>query len=347
LEELLMNKRRVTSEDVARSIGVSRTTVSLVLNNVQGIQISSETRQRVLEAAATLGYVPNAMAQALVSRRAKVIGLVFTHHQHHIATDAFLPQVLDGILEIVRANNLRLLIDIVEPQHQRQAYLQLVRAKHIDGIVLSGPLLDDEALETLDKEGFPTVLMGQLPKTDICSVDIDNRGAACQAVEYLLGQNHRQIACITNAPLSYSAASDRLAGYRDALEHAGIVYEESIVRFGDFDPESGYIQMGSLLSSGKRFTAAFVASDTVLIGAKAAIRERGLHVPDDISLVGFDDIAWSRYADPAITTVHLPAEAIGNQACTMLMQILNGQSISEKNLVLPTELIIRNSCRRL
>jgi len=340
-----MNRRRVTSADVAKFVGVSRTTVSLVLNDVPGIQISRETRQRVIEAAATLGYVPNAMARALVSSRSQAIGLVFTRHQHHIATDAFLPQVLDGILEIVRANNLQLLIDIVEPEHQRQAYLQLVRAKHIDGIVLSGPLLDDVALETLEKEGFPTVLMGQLPATDICSVDVDNRGAACLAVEYLLSLGHRQIACIINAPLSYSAATDRLSGYRDALEHAGIAYDKALVRFGNFQPESGYVQMSSLLSSGARFTAGFIASDTVLIGVKAAIRERGLHVPDDISLVGFDDIAWSRYADPAITTVHLPAEAIGNQACTMLMQILKGQSIPEKNLVLPTELIIRNSCR--
>ena len=342
-----MTRHRVTSEDVAKFVGVSRTTVSLVLNDVPGIQISPETRQRVIEAATTLGYVPNAMAQALVNRRTQVIGLVFTRQPHHIATDAFLPQVLDGILEVVRSNNLRLLIDIVEQEHQQQAYLQLVRAKHIDGIVLSGPLLDDIALETLEKEGFPTVLMGQLPATGFCSVDVDNRFAARQAVEYLISLGHRQIACITNAPLSYSAATDRLQGYRDALENAGILYDDSLVRFGDFEPESGHIQMSSLLSSGARFTAGFIASDTVLIGAKAAIRERGLYVPDDISLVGFDDIAWSRYADPAITTIHLPAEKIGSQACTMLLQILKGHEPPQKKLVLPTDLVIRNSCRKL
>jgi LacI family transcriptional regulator len=338
-------KRQVTSEDVARYAGVSRTTVSLALNGVHSVKISPETRQKVFEAATVLGYVPNAMAQALVSRRTQAIGLVFTRQPHHIATDLFLPRVLDGMLEVVRANNLRLLIDIIEPEHQAQAYHNLVRAKRIDGIVLSGPKLDDLALFNLEKEGFPTVLMGQLPGDSFYSVDVDNRLAARQAVEYLIRLGHRQIACITNAPLSYSASSDRLLGYRDALEQAGIPYYDALVRLGDFEPESGYVQINSLLSSGVSFSAAFIASDAILIGAIAALRQRGYQIPADISLVGFDDIAWSRYADPTITTVHLPAEAIGSQACTMLLQILEGHEPRIRKLVLPTELVIRNSCR--
>lgn len=342
-----MANRQVTSADVAKYVGVSRTTVSLVLNGVQSIKISPETRKRVLEAATTLGYVPNAMAQALVSRRTQAIGLLFTRQPHHIATDSFLPQVLDGMLEAVRANNLRLLIDIIEPEHQEQAYQDLVRAKRIDGVVFSGPRLDDAALLNLQKDGFPTVLMGQLPGSVFYSVDVDNRLAARQAVEYLISLGHRRIACITNASLSYSAASDRLLGYRESLEQAGIPYDEALVRVGDFEPESGYVQMSSLLSAGVPFTAAFVTSDTVLIGAKAALREYGRQIPGQVSLVGFDDIAWSRYADPPLTTVRLPAQSLGYQACTMLMQILEGQTITEKNLVLPTELVIRASCQSL
>ncbi len=342
-----MANRQVTSEDVARHAGVSRTTVSLVLNGVQNIKISPKTRQLVFDSAAELGYVPNSMAQALVSRRTHAIGLVFSRQPHHIATDSFMPQVLDGMLEVVRANNLRLLIDIVEPEHQEQAYHDLVRAKRIDGIVFSGPRVDDVALVNLEKEGFPTVLMGQLPGSSFYTVDVDNRLAARQAVDYLISLGHRQIACLTNAPVSYSAASDRLQGYRDALEQAGIPYNDELVRFGDFEPESGYQQMNSLLTSGAKFTAGFIASDAVLIGANAALREHGLRIPEDISLVGFDDIAWSKYVDPPLTTMRLPAQALGYQACTMLLKLLSGQSIPEKNLVLPTELIIRNSCRSL
>ena len=342
-----MTNRRVTSEDVARHAGVSRTTVSLTLNGVQSVQISSQTRQKVFDSAKALGYVPNAMAQALVNRRTQAVGLVITRQPHHIATDAFLPQVLDGMLEVVRANNLRLMIDIIDPEHQERAYLQLVRARRIDGIVYSGPLFDDVALANLEKEGFPTVLMGQLPVCGFCSVDVDNRLAARQAVEYLISLGHQRIICITNAPSLYTAAVDRLLGYRDALESAGIPYDESLVRFADFDPESGHVQMGSLLASDTKFTAGFIASDTVLIGAKAALREAGLRVPEDISLVGFDDIAWSKYMDPPLTTIRLPAEALGRQACSMLLQILKGTILTQTNLVLPTEMIVRSSCRKL
>lgn len=340
-----MANQRVTSQDVARLAGVSRTTVSLVLNGVQTVQISPETKQKVLDAVKALSYVPNATAQALVSRRTHVIGLVLSRLPHHIASDAFLPQVLDGMLEVVRANKLRLLIDIVEPEHQERAYLQLVRAKHLDGIVFSGPRVDDQALKNLEKEGFPTVLMGDLPGSSFCSVDVDNQEAARQAVEYLVSLGHRQIVCITHAPLSFSAASERLSGYRQALEQAGLPYEQALVRVADFEPESGYVQMRSLLQSGRSFTAAFIASDTVLIGAKGALREAGLHIPEDISLVGFDDIIWAKYSDPPLTTVHLPAFSLGKQACTMLAQILNNQTIAQKNLILPTELMVRNSCR--
>jgi hypothetical protein len=122
-----------------------------------------------------------------------------------------------------------------------------------------------------------------LPGSNFYSVDIDNRLAARQAVEYLIGLGHRQIACITNAPFSYSASADRLLGYREALEQAGIPFDESLVRFGDFEPESGYTQMSSLLASGIPFTAGFIASDAVLIGANAALREHGLCIPADIS----------------------------------------------------------------
>ena len=107
------------------------------------------------------------------------------------------------------------------------------------------------------------------------------------------------------------------------------------------------MQINSLVSSGVSFTAAFIASDAILIGASAALRQRGFQIPADISLVGFDDIAWSKYADPGITTVHLPAEAIGNQACAMLLQILKGNEPEQKKLVLPTELVIRDSCRAI
>ena len=231
-----MSAKRITSQDVADLAGVSRTTVSLVLNDVEGIKISKATRQRVLQAAKKLGYVPDAAAQALVSRRSQIVGLILTRSLHHLASDAFITQIIDGLLEIVHQNDMRLVLDIIEPEHQKEVYLQWVRAKRIDGILLSGPRFDDEGLSVLEDYGFPTVLIGQLPGAGLYSVDVDNRAAAREAVTHLIAQGHQRIACITNASITYTAANDRLIGYQDALQQAGLDYcEESGLfrRFSD------------------------------------------------------------------------------------------------------------------
>ncbi len=338
--------RRVTSEDVARVAGVSRTTVSLVLNDVQGVSISPATRQRVLEAAHALGYVPNATAQALARRRTQAIGLVMTRSPHHIATDSFLPKIIAGLIEVIHAHNLRLLIEWVDEAHQAQTYYELARAKRIDGLILTTPRLNDAALRELEQSGLPTVLMGNVPGSNLCSVDVDNRAAAEKAVRYLIELGHRRIACITNAPLAYTAAPERLQGYLDALRSAAIEVDQDLIRFGDFDPQSGYAQMQSLLALGKRFSAAFIASDNVAIGAKAAIREAGLRVPDDISLMGFDDIPWAQYSDPPLTTVRLPALELAKSAGELLLKIMQGSTQVEKK-ILDVELVVRKSCSKV
>lgn len=341
-----MTKKRATSQDVADLAGVSRTTVSLVLNDVKGFNISPETRQRVHQAAEKLGYIPNVTAQALATRRAKAIGLVMTRSPHHIASDTFLPQIIGGLLDVVRQNKLRLLIESVDVEHQDRAYLELIRAKHIDGMILLTPRLDDAGLRRLEEADVPTVLMGKLENSNLYSVDVDNRLAAKKAVQYLLDLGHTDIACISNAPASYSAAPERVLGYKDALTEAGITPDEALIRYADFDPQSGFECMRSLLNGGKKFTAVFVASDNVAMGAKSALRDANLHIPDDISIVGFDDIPWARYSDPPLTTIHLPAQELARTACVMLMDLMRGAKMDERNLILDTELVVRQSCRK-
>lgn len=342
-----MPKKRVTSQDVARQAGVSRTTVSLVLNEVKGAGISEETRKRVLESADELGYVPNEAARALVSQRSKAIGLVMTRSAHHIATDSFLPIILSGMLDVVKQNNLRFIIESVEEEHQDQAYLQLARARRIDGMILLTPRIDDAGLRKLEQVEIPTVLMGLLLDSNLYSVDIDNRAAARKAVSYLVSLGHRDIACISNAPASYSASPDRVLGYEDVLHAAGIPVNHKLIRYADFDPASGYARMQSLLESGEKFSAAFVASDNVAIGAKAALCDAGMRVPEDVSLVGFDDIAWAQYADPPLTTIHLPAQDLAMYSCLTLVDLMQGVEPAQKNLILETELVVRSSCRSL
>jgi LacI family transcriptional regulator len=341
-----LQRKRVTSKDVAEKVGVSRTTVSLVLNDVRGIQISHETRHKVIDAAKELGYVPDATAQALASRRTKAIGLVLTRTQHHIATDAFLPKIISGLLTIAKKQNIRILIDWVETEHQESAYFELARAKRIDGMILSTPRLNDTALKALESVDIPTVLMGSIAGSNLPFVDVDNTRAAEKATAYLIGLGHRKIACISSAQPEYTAAPERVGGYKNAMTKMDIPVNENLIRYADFDPESGYECMRSLLQNGESFTAAFVASDNVAIGAKSALRESNLRVPDDISLVGFDDIPWAKYSDPPLTTIQLPAESLAQSACTLLLDLIQGiETKGDNHIILETELVIRKSCK--
>jgi DNA-binding LacI/PurR family transcriptional regulator len=235
----------------------------------------------------------------------------------------------------------------VEEDHQDRAYLELARSKHIDGMILLTPRLDDAGLKKLEEMDIPTVLMGALEGSNLYSVDVDNALAAQTAVDYLLGLGHTQIACITNAPSSYTAAPDRVRGYKNALLHANITPDEELIRYADFTPDSGYLQMQALLAAAKPFTAVFVASDNVAMGVKAALREAGLRIPEDISLVGFDDIPWAQYADPPLTTVHLQAQELARRACLVLMELLKGNEPGTKRQVIETHLVVRKSCRGL
>ncbi len=323
---------------------MSRTTVSFVLNNVEGAQISPETRERVFQAAMDLDYFPDAAAQTLASGRSMTIGLVLNRSPNAIVSDTYITQVVDVLVEEVRRKGMRLILEIVEDDRHASTYLDLVRSKRIDGIIFSGPRSADEALNALVADGFPTVLMGDLPNSPVCSVDVDNVTAARQATIHLIRLGHRAIACITNAPPAYTACVERLHGYRQALQEYDLEYREDLVRYGDFSPESGYQQMKSLLVEKPYPTAVFVASDVVAIGAIAAIPELGLEIPRDIALVGFDDVPLARYLDPPLTTVHLPTREMSLLASEMIMELINGSRPVHPQVLLQTDLVVRKSC---
>ncbi len=339
-----MPSERPTSRDVARLAGVSRTTVSLVLNNVPDVHISPETRQRVLEAARQLGYYPDASARRLVSGKTHTIALVWHRGPDQMYRDAFLPGLLQGVTRAARRYGYYVLFRPIEPDEPDDAYVELARGRHTDGLILSGPRSDDAALTQLYQDQFPLVLHGQLPDTDIPSVDVDNVQGARIAVEHLLRLGHRRIGMITNAPLAYTASQQRLEGYRRALEGWGLPYDENLVRYGNFDEESGLRAMERLLTLNPRPTAVFVASDMVAIGALRVLREHTLRVPEEIALVGFDNIAAARFITPALTTVHVPAFGLGWAAAELLIRIIEGDQPAETQVRLETELIVRESC---
>jgi DNA-binding LacI/PurR family transcriptional regulator len=340
----MASKRRITSHEVAKRAGVSRTTVSFVLNEVERAQISEETRQRVLQAAHDLGYVPDAAARSLASGRTHILGLIICQPADHLMIDAYIHQVIYGLSEAGHERGFRVLLESVENVSQPDAYTHLVRSNRIDGILLSGPRSDDRQLPALIADGFPTVLLGRLRDDPVCFVDVDNQVAAQQAVTHLVKLGHQRIACITNGPLPYTSAADRLFGYRRALRQAGLDDEEALIQYGDFDMESGYRAMQILLAVKPRPTAVFVASDIVAFGAMAAIRDHHLSIPEDMAIVGFDDVPMARFVAPALSTIRLSAIEQGQRGGEMLMDLIEGKTLAEQQIFLPTELMVRQSC---
>jgi DNA-binding LacI/PurR family transcriptional regulator len=187
-------------------------------------------------------------------------------------------------------------------------------------------------------------MLGAVPGTIHPFVDIDNRAAARQAVEHLIRLGHSRIACITNALPSYVASAERMKGYQDALQSHGIAHDPQMVRYGDFDPESGYRQMKNLLIAVENLTAVFVASDVVALGAMRAIREHGLSIPRDIALVGFDDVTVSQFIEPSLTTMRLPLAEMAHRACDMLIGLIQGNFTGRTQVFLDAKLIVRTSC---
>lgn len=339
-----MTRKKVTSKDVARRAGVSRTTVSFVLNKVPGTRISAETQRKVIEAAEDLGYSPHAAARSLATQRSHTVGLVLCQSADTLFQDAFLPEVLRGVSQPMQERGYRILVESVEDISRPGAYIDLVLEHRIDGLILSGPRSDDRELQRLRDEGFPVILLGQLPGSGISSVDVDNVAGARDAVGHLLSLGHRRIAFISNAPPWYTSSAHRLQGYREALSAHQVSPDDALVRYGHYTDESGYEAMRSLLEIAKRPTAAFVASDLVAFGAIAAVRDRGLSVPTDLAIVGFDDVRMARYIDPHLTTVHLPAFELGHTAAQLLANWIDEGETPPAQVLLPTQLVVRQSC---
>jgi DNA-binding LacI/PurR family transcriptional regulator len=333
--------QRPTSHDVATLAGVSRTTVSFVLNDRTDVKIPEETRRRVLDAAKELGYHPHASARRLAGGRSHVIALVLRQSPEQVASDAVLAETLRGLAAAARTGGFRVMVEPFALDDTSGSYADLLRAQHADGLVVSGPRVDDPSLIELVRDAFPIVLQGALPDIGAPSVDVDNVAGARGAVEHLISLGHRRIACITNAPLVYTAAQERLAGYRQAIAAAGLEADPDLVAEAAFDAPSGHAAMAGLLAR-THFDAAFVASDVVALGAIGALREAGKRVPHDISIVGFDDIPLAAYFDPPLTTVRLPAFELGQAAGRALLERIADRDIPARTL-LPTELIVRAS----
>jgi LacI family transcriptional regulator len=314
-----------------------------VLNNVPGVKITEETRQRVLEAARELNYYPTAAARTLASGKTRRIGLVLGEGQKRLSADAFLPTFLQGVTASLHQRGYLLVLQMAEDVPSHEAYIRLIREQQVDGLIISGPRSDDPLLSELADDQFPLLLHGRLDDCHVPCVDVDNKASAYQAVTHLIGLGHRRIGFVSNAPLSYAGAQARYAGYRQALTEHDIALDDSLMRSAAFLPETGRAAMEELLALPERPTAVFAAGDVVAIGVMGAIQTAGLRIPDEIAVVGFDDIFLAAHTRPPLTTVRVPAYGLGWTSAEVLVALIEGEE-EVPAVTLETELVIRDSC---
>ncbi len=339
-----MTHKRVTMQQVADQAGVSRTTVSFVLNNTPNVNISAETRARIWRAAAELNYARDFAAHSLATGRSHTIAFILRQKPDELLVNAFVGGLLSGVNQAIYQEEYRVLFEAVGHEVANGIYTDLIRSQRVDGLLVSGPVTNDRELLTLHRDHVPLVIQGSPDNKQLYSVDVDNVTSARTIVAHLISLGHRDIAHITNGPLSYTASRDRLEGYRAALTAAGIPVRPDYIHINpSFTDEGGYRAAQTILRQSPRPTALFAGSDVVALGAMRAIFDAGLRIPADISLAGFDDIPFARYLSPGLTTIRIPVIELGRQAGTMLMQLIRRERPAQKRVLLETELIIRES----
>jgi DNA-binding LacI/PurR family transcriptional regulator len=340
---------KVTSHTVAERAGVSRTTVSFVLNGRdQGIP--DETRERVLRAAAELGYVPSAAATTLASGRTRTVAFVVCDARH-LLTDAFLPQAIFTLTEVAHRRGFRVLVEAIDDPRRPHAYRDLVRAARIDGMVVMNPRSDDAPLVELIDSGYPVVTIGRPPGGQGHALDVDNVASERMATEHLLAGGRLRLAHLGYGAAGYTTVAERLAGFRAGLEAAGLACDPELVAFGNYSANSGAEATRGLLDRlghrrGTRppFDGLVCGNDTVALGALTALRERGLRVPDDVAVVGFDDVPIAAHACPPLTTVRSPLLAMGAAAGHLVLDLIAEGPRPAVVRTHPTTLVVRSSC---
>jgi DNA-binding LacI/PurR family transcriptional regulator len=269
-------------------------------------------------------------------------------HSDHLQVDAFIPQLIYSLSLHSRKHGYRVLLETVEDVSRPDTYLQLVQSQRIDGLVAFNTRSDDKQLPELIRRDFPVVLLGFPSDAELgkrmYTVESNGSQAARDATRHLIALGHRRIAHITFSPEEFYATHDRRLGYRRALEESGIAYDPKIVLLGNYSAESGFAAMRALLKRKPRPTALFAGNDTIAMGAMSAIHAAGLRIPEDIAVVGYDDIPTAAYMIPPLTTVRTSAIEHGRLALEMLSKLMRGERPEQAHVRLETPLVVRESC---
>ena len=335
----MTTRERPTLEAVARRAGVSRATVSRVVNG--STSVTAAIREAVTRAVDELGYVPNQAARSLVTQRTDSIALILPESANRVfSDDLFFPAIVRGAVAELDAAGKQLVLMMTGSAASHERVQRYALSGHVDGVMVASMHGPDPLPATLVRHGIPVVCGGRpIDEAPVPYVDVDHVGGVAAAVRHLVTSGRRRIATIAG-PADMVAGIDRLAGYRASLDEANLAQH---LATGDFTRESGLAAMRRLLDEDPALDAVFVASDLMAHGALRALREAGRRVPADVAVIGFDDVEISRYSDPPLTTVRQPIVELGRIMARQLLGRIDGAADLPGSVVLPTELVIRES----
>jgi DNA-binding LacI/PurR family transcriptional regulator len=329
--------RLPTLDQVAERAGVSRTAASRVINNAPNV--SRAKREAVEQAIKELGYHPNRTARALATSRTDTVVLAISGERPEIFADPFFAQVIVGVSAAIEETDLHLILCLATSVRGQTRLRHLLDHRGVDGMMVMALRGDDPLARIAEQSGLPTVFGGRPQHGEPrWFVDADNAGGARLAVEHLITLGRRRIGMI-NGQTDTNVNDTRHRGYLDALTLAGLTPHGTAD--GDFTEPSGYAAATALLAEHPDLDAVFAANDNMAAGALRALREAGRSVPDDVAVIGFDDLAIAEQTEPALTTVHQPIRALGREMARMLVSALAGQEPTP--LLLPTRLVIRGT----
>ena len=334
-------RQGTTLDEVARVAGVSRATVSRVVNGSP--KVSPEVRRNVERTIDRLGYVPNRAARSLVTRRSDSIAVVITEPATRLFSDPFFPRIIRGVSTALAARDLQLVLLMPDSAEEERRTVRYLTGGHVDGVILMSLHGDDPLPAELAARHVPLVIVGRPPRgAEVDHVDADNRGGARLAVEHLVAGGRRRIATVTG-PKDMVAGQDRLAGYRDALTEAGLPIDEALIENGDFTHEGGVAATERLLKRAPDLDGIFCASDLLAVAALGVLQAAGRRVPQDVALVGYDDAPIATTTRPLLTSVRQPVEEMGREMVDILTGSMGRSDRAPRRLILGTELIRRAS----
>ncbi|MBI5961010.1 MAG: LacI family DNA-binding transcriptional regulator [Chloroflexi bacterium] len=337
------NPRSMNLEDIAARAGVSRSTVSRVINNEP--YVSEKTRERVLAIIEQEGFIPNPAARALVTQHTQVIGVVIPRTPTVVFEDAFyFPTLLQGVSAATHQRDYAMLLWLGQAgEDDERLYRQIERNRLMDGLIIASAPSNDPLISHFLNTSLPFVLV-ERPGHDydrISYVSIDNLNASLELVTHLINLGRRRIATVTG-DLTIPDGRDRLDGYKRALQIAGLPVDERLIVEGNFSQRSGYEGTQALLQ--QKIDAIVASSDITARGVLQALHEAEIRVPEDVAVVGFDDLPTAAQVIPPLTTVHQPIEERGRLAAGLLIDLVEGKLEGPQQILLPTELVIRQSC---